>query len=84
MKIKQIILLLAIGVCTGLNASSQVVYKTPSGKKYHWENCLMVKNVSEEILINEALRLGLGPCSICKPPRSYGKTKSTYKAQGTV
>ena len=43
----------------------------------------MVKNVSQEITIEAALKLGLGPCAICKPPKSYGKTKSTHKAQGT-
>ncbi|PVD49306.1 hypothetical protein DC498_25710 [Terrimonas sp.] len=42
----------------------------------------MVKNVSDEITVNKVLRLGLGPCSTCKPSQSYGKTKSTHKVQG--
>jgi hypothetical protein len=82
-KFQHITLLLLIGVCAHLYSAGQTVYKTPSGKKYHLESCRMVKNVSEEIAIKAALKLGLGPCGICKPPKSYGKTKSTHKAQGT-
>ena len=82
-KFQHITVILLIAVCTHLHSTGQTVYKTPSGKKYHLESCRMVKNVSEEITIEEALRLGLEPCGICKPPESYGKTKSTHKAQGT-
>lgn len=64
------ILLLAV-VCSQLQGFGQLVYKTPSGKKYHLESCRMVKNFSEEITIQEALKLGLGPCSICKPSAAY-------------
>jgi len=49
---------------------SQTVYKTPSGKKYHLASCRTVKNVSEAISVTEALKKGLTPCKICKPPVS--------------
>lgn len=48
--------------------SAQSVYKTPSGTKYHLSTCRMVENVSEKITIQEAIRLHLSPCKICKPP----------------
>ncbi len=47
--------------------SAQSVYKTPSGHKYHTAQCRSVKNVSEKITLNEALKLGLSPCKICNP-----------------
>lgn len=46
---------------------SQTVYKTPSGKKYHTENCRTVKNTSTAISVTEALQIGLEPCKICRP-----------------
>lgn len=49
------------------SAFSQKLYKTPSGAKYHLGNCHMVKNVSEEITLQQAFTLGLSPCRICKP-----------------
>jgi hypothetical protein len=48
--------------------NAQTVYKTPSGAKYHLANCRTVKNVSEAITIEQALKLGLEPCKVCKPP----------------
>lgn len=50
-----------------VNLSAQTVYKTPSGSKYHLSSCRMVKNVSSSITLNQALRLGLRSCNICKP-----------------
>ena len=62
---------------------AQTVYKTPSGSKYHLATCRMVKNVSEEISIDKAKELGLGPCKICNPVNIYGSSSLTVpKAQG--
>ncbi len=83
MNYRTLIILLLITVSVQLSTSAQTVYKTPSGKKYHLENCRMVKNVSEEISIRQAVELGLSPCSICHPPINNGVTNSTHKAQGT-
>jgi hypothetical protein len=46
------------------------VYKTPKGKKYHTADCRYVRNNSgaQEITLDEAKKLGLGPCSVCNPP----------------
>lgn len=51
------------------SASSQSIFKTPSGEKYHLETCRMVENVSRQITEAEANELGLQPCKICKPNR---------------
>lgn len=54
-------------VFLSLNIQAQKVYKTPSGEKYHTAVCKSVKNVSEEIALSEAKKIGLTPCEICKP-----------------
>ena len=46
---------------------AQTVYKTPSGKKYHTANCRYVKNVSTEVTVAEARKIGLSACSQCRP-----------------
>jgi len=61
---------------------AQAVYKTPSGEKYHLATCRMVKNVSEEITVMEAKKLGLQPCKICNPQNIYASGTPTKKAQG--
>lgn len=58
--------------------SSQTVYYTPSGERYHNANCRMVKNVSNKTELNSALEKGLIACKICKPI-----SNSTLKMVGT-
>ena len=62
---------------------AQKVYKTPSGAKYHLGSCRMVENVSEEISLEKASKLGLTYCKICKP-QNYTALgfKSSNNAQG--
>lgn len=65
-----------------INARGQAVYKTPSGEKYHLENCRMVKNVSQELTVEKAVEMGLKPCKICKPPITHSLDfKSTNEAK---
>ncbi len=78
MKIFQIIFLLLISV----SLKAQNVYKTPSGAKYHLDNCHMVKNVSEAISISKASELGLEPCKICRPQKVAPQNLLKEKAQG--
>ena len=61
-----------------LTVVSQTVYKTPSGSKYHIGSCRMVKNVSQQITVDQANQLGLQSCKICSPP-SF-KVSSTNKS----
>ncbi len=56
-----------------VSAKAQIVYKTPSGTKYHVADCHMVKNVSQKISLEKARELGLVACKICKPFVSYAK-----------
>ncbi|MGF2414026.1 MAG: DUF5763 domain-containing protein [Ferruginibacter sp.] len=65
-----------------ISVKAQTVFKTPSGAKYHLAACRMVKNVSEEISIREARKLGLEPCKICKPQNIYPIGATPHKAQG--
>ena len=43
------------------------VYHTPSGTHYHTATCRMVDNTSNSILLAEALKQDMKPCSFCKP-----------------
>lgn len=65
-------------------ANSQTVYYTPSGQKYHTENCRMVKNVSNKTDLTYALEKGLTACKICHPVSSLGiSSAGEKKTQGT-
>lgn len=52
------------------NAASAdvVVYKTKTGDKYHFDGCRSLKRSKIEITIEQAVQIGLTPCSICNPP----------------
>ena len=63
---KNLSLLFVIYLLTSCNLKSQVVYKTPSGEKYHLASCRMVENVSKKIVDPKITKLT--PCSFCKPP----------------
>jgi len=65
---RALLLLLIFSGISIKTISAQSVYKTPSGTKYHLSTCRMVENVSEKITIQEAIKLDLSPCKICKPP----------------
>jgi hypothetical protein len=66
-----------------VSMQAQTVYKTPSGAKYHLATCRMVKNVSEQITIEQAKELGLEPCKICNPPASStSASSSSNRPQG--
>jgi len=41
----------------------------------------MVNNVSQKITLNEAGKLGLSPCKICKPEMTYSQPQ-TNRPQG--
>jgi len=60
-------------------SKSQVVYKTPSGTKYHLATCRMVNNVSKQLPLSEAIQAGLDPCKICKPPIQESPIQSPRK-----
>ncbi len=49
------------------NISSQTIYITESGKKYHINSCRFLKKSKKEIDITKAKRLGYLSCNVCKP-----------------
>jgi methylphosphotriester-DNA--protein-cysteine methyltransferase len=77
-------IVIALAILVPLSSlKAQMVYKTPSGQKYHLATCRSVKNVSQRITMAEAIKAGLQPCKICKPPVAYGSAPSPHKEQGT-
>lgn len=46
---------------------SVTVYRTKSGKKYHYDGCYHLKS-KIETTVDEARAMGLKPCSVCNPP----------------
>ncbi|MCL2773212.1 MAG: hypothetical protein FWD71_07655 [Oscillospiraceae bacterium] len=40
---------------------------TPTGKKYHYPNCRLVKTIKQYVTKEEAEAMGYTPCKVCKP-----------------
>ncbi len=60
-----LLIILFIG---GIATNAQSVYKTPSGKKYHYIGCRYVKKSKAIQVDSESIaRLGLGACKVCSP-----------------
>ncbi len=51
------------------------VYATEKGKKYHKKNCKVVKEGKKGLKLSEAIKKGLEPCAVCKPPTKKKKKK---------
>lgn len=45
-----------------------IVYRTPSGKRYHRATCGHVKGKEIAVSLAEAEEQGLTPCRVCNPP----------------
>jgi endonuclease YncB( thermonuclease family) len=50
------------------SAADTIVYVTAKGTRYHREGCRHLRKSSRPITLGEARKLGLKPCSQCKPP----------------
>lgn len=55
---------------------AQSVYVTPTGSKYHLENCSYARTANQILSISEANSRGYTPCSRCKP--TEGKARLDY------
>lgn len=44
------------------------VYRTRTGEKYHQDGCRYLRKSRIPIPLSRAKELGLGPCSVCRPP----------------
>ena len=47
---------------------SPIVYRTPSGERYHRATCGHVKGKGIALSLVEAKKRGLTPCRVCNPP----------------
>ena len=47
---------------------SAIVYRTPSGERYHRATCRHVKGEAIALTLAEAIDRGLTPCKVCRPP----------------
>lgn len=47
---------------------SALVYRTPSGERYHRATCSHVKGKAIPLTLKEAKEKGLTPCKVCHPP----------------
>ena len=45
------------------------IYKTETGEKYHLKDCRYLRKSKFATTLSEAKAAGLGPCSVCKPPK---------------
>ena len=48
--------------------ASEIVYRTPSGKRYHRATCGHVRGKEIAVSLAEAEEQGLTPCRVCNPP----------------
>lgn len=73
--IKSLILLLFFT----LTIEAQTVYITNSGAKYHRESCRYLSKSKIAIDLQEAIRKGYTPCSVCKPLTQPTKSEGVVK-----
>lgn len=50
------------------SSTTDIVYKTPHGIKYHTKNCQYIKDDCIVITLGVAYREGYEPCKVCNPP----------------
>jgi micrococcal nuclease len=55
-------------ILLGSADATTTVYVTKSGKKYHLDGCSSLSNSKVAITLQDAVKSGYTPCSICKPP----------------
>jgi len=59
------------------NLSSQTVYITKTGEKYHTGSCRYLSHSKYSIDLNDALDQGYSACKVCKPTQSIVQTKKS-------
>lgn len=53
--------------------ASVTVFVTRTGKKYHRAGCRYLRSSQRAINLDDAIRAGYTPCSVCKPPSHRGE-----------
>jgi len=64
---------------TTQSASTQVVYVTTSGTKYHSSSCSSLRKSKSEINLVDAINSGYSPCKMCSPP-TLNNTESSIQS----
>lgn len=59
------------------NVSSQTVYTTKTGEKYHKSTCHYLKYSKKEINLEQALELRYSACSVCKPSSGVSTSQNS-------
>jgi hypothetical protein len=59
--------ILCLPTCSNLTQSSDTVYITETGSKYHRASCQYLYNSKIAISREEAVKEGYTACSVCKP-----------------
>ncbi|MDR2517157.1 MAG: thermonuclease family protein [Spirochaetaceae bacterium] len=70
-------LALVLAAVLFLSAGAEAwVFITPSGARYHREDCVTLRNSSRvsAVTIDEAVNAGRTPCAVCNPPPPDGET----------
>lgn len=85
---KKLLLVLSLTIVPMIITIAQTVHYTFSGSKYHSEGCESLSRSDYKCSLQEALKKGLTPCFICKPPKQVivkkAKTKKQKKITKTV
>ena len=68
---KSRILILVLCFITAIvfaGSGSVTVYITKTGSKYHNDGCKYLSSTKISISLEDAVKKGYKPCSVCKPP----------------
>ncbi|MEN3323689.1 hypothetical protein VP395_08115 [Mariniflexile soesokkakense] len=66
------------------NVSSQTVYTTKSGEKFHKSTCGYLKYSKKEITLEKALELNYSACSVCKPLSEVSTSQNPSNFKSTT
>lgn len=78
------LLFLIIALTFVSNISSQSVYTTKTGKKYHKATCSYLKYSKSEITLEKAISLGYQACTVCKPTANNTKNSATSATSNSI
>jgi len=78
------LLFLIIALTFISNISSQSVYTTKTGKKYHKATCSYLKYSKSEITLEKAISLGYQACTVCKPTANNTKNSATSATSNSI
>jgi hypothetical protein len=82
MKKGNVLLTLVLLLCVfAFRLTSQTVYVSESGKKYHAKNCSAAKTGKKGLDLSAAIKQGYEACKICKAHEIKASTKPEIKSK---